>query len=44
LPPDLNPNDGTAFGLINYQTFSTTGGGGYLLFPRRIQLQLKVEF
>lgn len=43
-PGDLNPNDGGAFGLINYQTFSTTGGGGYLLLPRRIQLQLKLEF
>jgi hypothetical protein len=43
-PGDLNPNDGAAFGLINYNTFSTTGGGGYLLFPRRIQLQLKAEF
>jgi hypothetical protein len=43
-PGDLNPNDGGAFGLINFQTFSSTGGGGYLLFPRRIQLQLKVEF
>ena len=43
-PGDLNPNDGGAFGLINYQTFSTTGGGGYLLRPRIIQLQLKLEF
>lgn len=43
-PGDLTPNDGAAFALINYNTFSTTGGGGYLLFPRRIQLQLKVEF
>ena len=43
-PGDLNPNDGAAFGLINYNTYSTTGGGGYLLFPRRIQLQLKYEF
>jgi Carboxypeptidase regulatory-like domain len=42
-PGDLNPYDG-AFGQVNYGTFSTTGGGGYLLFPRRIQLQLKVEF
>jgi hypothetical protein len=43
-PNDLGPNDGAAFGLINYYNFSTTGGGGYLLFPRRLQLQLKVEF
>jgi hypothetical protein len=43
-PGDLNPNDGAAFGVIDYGSFSTTGGGGYLLFPRRIQLQLKVEF
>ncbi len=32
------------FGQINWNDFSTTGGGGYLLFPRRIQLQLKYEF
>jgi len=43
-PNDLGPNDGAAFGIINYNNFSTTGGGGYLLFPRRLQLQLKVEF
>jgi hypothetical protein len=43
-PNDLGPNDGAAFGVINYNNFSTTGGGGYLIFPRRIQLQLKVEF
>jgi hypothetical protein len=43
-PNDLGPNDGAAFGLINYYNFSTTGGGGYLLFPRRLQLQLKIEF
>ena len=42
-PGDLNPYDG-AFGQVNYGNFSTTGGGGYLLEPRRIQLQLKVEF
>jgi hypothetical protein len=42
-PADLNPYDG-AFGQVNYGSFSTTGGGGYLLYPRRIQLQLKVEF
>jgi hypothetical protein len=42
-PGDLNPYD-SAFGEVNYGNFSTTGGGGYLLYPRRIQLQLKVEF
>ena len=42
-PGDLNPYD-SAFGQVNYGNFSTTGGGGYLLYPRRIQLQLKVEF
>jgi len=42
-PSDLYPFD-PAFGQVNYGTFSTTGGGGYLIFPRRIQLQLKVEF
>ncbi|HUA14351.1 MAG TPA: carboxypeptidase-like regulatory domain-containing protein [Verrucomicrobiae bacterium] len=54
-PGDLGPIDSNAlptqsnglggnFGVINWNSFSTTGGGGYLLFPRRIQLQLKVEF
>lgn len=42
-PGDLNPYD-TAFGVINYGSYSTTGGGGYLLGPRKIQLQLKFEF
>jgi hypothetical protein len=42
-PADLNPYD-AAFGQVNYGTFSSTGGGGYLIFPRRIQLQLKIEF
>jgi hypothetical protein len=32
------------FGQINWNSFSSTGGGGYLLFPRRLQLQLKFEF
>ncbi|HSZ63380.1 MAG TPA: TonB-dependent receptor [Terriglobales bacterium] len=32
------------FGQVNWGSFTTTGGGGYLLFPRRIQLQLKFEF
>jgi carboxypeptidase family protein len=35
---------GGNFGVVNWNNFSTTGGGGYLLFPRRIQLQLKYEF
>jgi hypothetical protein len=35
---------GGNFGVIDWNDFSTTGGGGYLLFPRRIQLQLKYEF
>jgi hypothetical protein len=54
-PGDLGLNDSGAtkgqsnglggnFGVIDWGSFSTTGGGGYLLFPRRIQLQLKVEF
>jgi hypothetical protein len=42
-PGDLGPAD-PAFALINYFSFSSTGGGGYLLFPRRLQLQLKFEF
>jgi len=34
------------FGQINWASFSSTGASpnGYLLFPRRIQLQLKIEF
>lgn len=50
-PGDLSPNDSLpvpvglpAFGLIDYGSYSTTGGGGYLLGPRKIQLQLKFEF
>jgi hypothetical protein len=43
-PEDLNPNDGAAFGIIQYDNFSNTGGGSYLLLPRKIQLQLKFEF
>jgi len=35
---------GGTFGVVNWNSFSTTGGGGYLLFPRRIQLELKYEF
>jgi hypothetical protein len=42
-PPDLNPNDG-AFGLLPITNFSTTGGGSYLIQPRKIQLQLKFEY
>jgi hypothetical protein len=55
-PGDLNPGDSrlaatcplvcptTQFGLVNINAISTTGGGGYLLLPRKIQLQLKFEF
>jgi hypothetical protein len=54
-PGDLGPYDsnttngqlnglGGNFGVVNWNSFSTTGGGGYLLLPRRIQLQLKLEF
>jgi len=42
-PGDLYPFD-PAFGVINFGSYSTTGGGGYLLGPRKIQLQLKFEF
>ncbi len=42
-PPDLNPYD-AAFGQVDWKTYSSTGGGGYLLGPRRVQLQLKFEF
>jgi hypothetical protein len=43
-PGDLNPNDGGAFSLIPITAFSTTGGGSYLIQPRKIQLQLKFEY
>jgi hypothetical protein len=55
-PGDLNPYDSrlnpgcpsvcptTQFGLVNINNLSNTGGGGYLLLPRKIQLQLKFEF
>jgi hypothetical protein len=51
-PGDLNPYDSvipcpgcqTQFGLVNVFNVSNTGGGGYLLLPRKIQLQLKFEF
>lgn len=48
-PGDLNPYDsqisnGGTFGLINVTNFSNTGGGSYLLLPRKIQLQLKFEY
>ena len=43
-PEDLNPNDGAAFGVIQYDNFSNTGGGSYLLLPRKLQLSLKFEF
>ena len=42
-PADLNPYD-AAFGQVNYGNFSTSGGGGYLVFPRRIQFELKLQF
>lgn len=42
-PGDLYPFD-PAFGQVNWGSFSHTGGGGYLLLPRQIQLQLKLEF
>jgi hypothetical protein len=45
--PSNQPNGnglGNTFGVVNWNDYSTTGGGGYLLFPRRIQLQLKYEF
>jgi hypothetical protein len=46
VTPTLQQSNGLggAFGVINWNNYSTTGGGGYLLFPRRIQLQLKLEF
>jgi len=48
-PGDLNPYDNNvtgngAFATIPVFNYSTTGGGGYLLGPRKIQLQLKFEF
>jgi hypothetical protein len=42
-PPDLYPFDPN-FGVIDVFTYSQTGGGGYLLGPRKVQLQLKFEF
>jgi len=42
-PSDLNPFD-PSFGRIDVFNYSTTGGGGYLLGPRKVQLQLKIEF
>lgn len=42
-PPDLNPLSGN-FGLLPITNFSNIGGGSYLLLPRKVQLQLKVEF
>jgi hypothetical protein len=41
--PNLNPFD-PLFGRVDFGTYSQTGGGGYLLGPRKIQLQLKFEF
>jgi len=47
-PDDLNPYDSTTvnnnFGKYNITNFSNIGGGDYLLLPRKIQLQLKLEF
>jgi carboxypeptidase family protein len=47
-PLDLNPYDSQvtsgAFGLMQITNFSNLGGGSYLLLPRKIQLQLKLEF
>ena len=43
-PEDLSPNDGAAFGIIQYDNFSNTGGGSYLLLPRNLQLSLKFEY
>ena len=47
-PDDLNPYDSTTinnnFGKYNITNFSNIGGGDYLLMPRKIQLQLKLEF
>lgn len=43
-PPDLNPNDGGNFAIVPITAFSTTGGGSYLIQPRKIQLQLKFEY
>ncbi|HEY8670433.1 MAG TPA: hypothetical protein VIL63_06325, partial [Terriglobales bacterium] len=36
----INPG----FGLMQITNFSNTGGGSYLLLPRKIQLQLKFEY
>jgi len=51
-PADLNPYDSQtsatnpipSFGLMNVTNFSNTGGGSYLLLPRKLQLELKVEY
>ena len=47
-PEDLNPYDSqsniAAFGMMQVTNFSNTGGGSYLLLPRKIQLQLKFEY
>jgi hypothetical protein len=42
-PPDLDPRTGN-FGLLPITNFSNIGGGSYLVLPRKVQLQLKVEF
>ena len=45
VTPTLSQQNGLGgnFGIVNWNSVSTTGGGGYLLLPRRIQLQLKYE-
>jgi len=47
-PEDLNPYDSQvnsrSFGVMQITNFSNIGGGSYLLLPRKIQLQLKLEF
>jgi hypothetical protein len=47
-PEDLNPYDSQSniqsFGMLQVTNFSNTGGGSYLLLPRKLQLQLKFEF
>ena len=42
-PPDLNPLD-PSFATIPITSVSSTGGGSYLLLPRKIQIQLKFEY
>lgn len=46
LPSASNPvgNPYPDFGKMQITNFSNIGGGSYLLLPRKIQLQLKLEF